>query len=292
MLPKGLKFDFKPVLIRVTTLGLYVLWTGRFSDLLLEGEHFKVLVDRSLSALGLTGAARRPIEECLAPFYGQKLTNERLSDIGWRLAAGYSSFAKGKAIMNDFLPGFGEHWAPMMIESVRGAMLSKMGKAQLELSFRIFDGPYGGLCFKQRMPYRFVTAIMAKDIGFPRFTGLHYLEMSGMWLAGLIMSDRWGLRLNEFAPTAASLDHNRDLRKRRKDPCLRGFDCVCHRCVIGYDGGDPCIRAVHRWTFVERACPVCDKEFAMFDLASNSLICVECEARKFKAITNKQRFGD
>ena len=169
--------------------------------------------------------------------------------------------------------------------------MSKTGKVQLVLSFRILDGPYGGLAFKQYMPYRFVTAILAKDIGFPRFKGLHYLEMAGMWFVGLLVSDKWGPRLSEFSPTSASLDHNRKLRASRKMPCLRDFECVCHKCIVGYDGDNPCIRAVHRFTFDKSWCPCCEHE-SYFDPAADSRICVVCTGKKFRELTKKQRIGD
>lgn len=278
-LPPDWKFSFQAVLKRYEQVVVQIHCNGPYSGMNFEGETFKHYVESACSFFKFDESARRCFECCITAFYGQRLTDVNMKEMAWRLAAGHDRFKGGLNVYNAFQKEE-EHWVPLRIEQVSFAPPSRAGKVQLALRLRALDGVFAGLVFSQRITFVFATKVIAKDLGFPRFEGMDHNELSQCHFVGsLLVENPQYPGIVEFAPTASSVAHNRRLRKARNEPCLRGFSFECHRCPIGYEGEDPCIRGTHRASFVKKDCPACKVE-AYFDPASDSQICVSCVKKK------------
>jgi len=218
----------------------------------------------------------------LSKYYGQVLDYKSGSSLAWRIAAGAKLMAKGISTLGEFCP-CDSYWTGLRIDEVNHVHPSKEGKPMLELVLRIYDGIFAGLRFTQRMPYRFVIAKLARDIGFQIYQKVHKNELVGAHFGGLLTCDSSGPRIAEFYSSMSINKANRDVRKDRTLPCLKGYRWLCHQCTIGYMKCDDnqnsawwCPRGTHSTTFVKQTCPACLKE-AWFDPALNSKICIECK---------------
>jgi hypothetical protein len=312
MPPKDIKFDFASV------NNLYVKLHGKGSTkdtrgvlrlmygYELTGDAFEqlfelvseVLFERTYDIMDdvktTPADAFPPLREILTPYYGKKLDHVTADPLAWRLAAGRDTMAKGEFLLDVFMP-CEPYWTGLRIEDCHHAIPSKEGKPMIELVLRVYDGVFAGLRFSQKIPYKFVIAKLARDIGMPVYQKVHKNELVQCHFAGLIGYDR-GPRVSEFHTSPGIRTFNSKIRKERAKPCIKGYKWLCHQCTMGYlrmeDKEDSklfCPRGTHSMTFKKQACPQCHKEEAWFDPALNSGVCIECKHKTALAVLKVSR---
>lgn len=222
----------------------------------------------------------------LAPFINMSLDRETLSNLCWRLAACHDNLERHEGVEGSFRQ-VEEQWVPLQIlESVYTKPSAKTGAAQLNITFRVMSGQFGGLKFNQVIPYKYVVGKLAKEIGCAIYKPVHHLEIIGMWFVAMLSTDDPQFpRINEIHAPSNAISCNRKLRAERRKPCHNGYNHACHACPIGYlikDGCNlNCYRATHPRTFIKRFCEECKTE-AFFDPVSRSSRCVSCITKILK----------
>lgn len=283
--PEGTVFSFKPVL----QLQFELAWKMRipeWDETPLVEERFQELAKLVYQHLGLEISSWDALVEQLHPLYGEGYTEQKRRDMAWRVAAAAPWLRNGYATKPVFAP-FKEHWVPLIVEGCRYGRPGKRGEARIKVWLRIVGGLFSGLAFAQTWPHWYHIREVAKEIGFPLYQPVHYRELAGMWLGGLLCTEdpRYPTVLEIFGPSSA-VTHNRALRKERAQECHRGFRWLCHECTIGLDGTgvqDGCRRATHLRTFSRGVCPRCKRKDAWFDPDSNNKWCLRCVANDAKA---------
>lgn len=225
------------------------------------------------------------LRNLVASFYGSRLDHNTCTELAWRLAAGRKTLEDGINLAKEFGP-CEPYWTGMKIVDCQHSKPSKTGKHMLVLTFRVFDGVFAGLKFRQSIPYRFVIAKFARDIGFPVFQKVHKNELVQCHFAALLDTNDRGPRAVEFHTPQSINNYNRALRKERAELCPKGHMWLCHQCSLGYtkcdDFGEEstmhCPRATHSRTFEKKECLRCHRD-AMFDPADAASVCVECQGR-------------
>lgn len=227
-----------------------------------------------------------PFKKLMLSYYGSVMNVEHFNNMLWRVGAGLTQFQAGVELQLAFPIGAQPMWLPLWVEDIHSVGASKKGSAMLSVKTRVLDGVYAGLAATHRIPQKWWTNILAREIGFPLYNRdgpTHYNELTQCVFAGYLAFDdeRFGPRMAEFGVTGAMKTFNQKLRKLRREPCPREYRHWCHRCHAGHGLGDstlyapPCPRATHSFTHVEMPCPRC-KRLAMFDTGAKSLVCVRC----------------
>lgn len=223
------------------------------------------------------------LRETVCVFYGSRLNYFSGSELAWRLAARAKRMVAGLPLSRSF-ELCEPHWVGLKIEDCHHSKPSKEGKPMLALTMRIYDGRFAGMSFRQRMPYRFVIAKLARDIGFQVFRKVHKNELVGCHFGGLLdTTEREYPRITEFYAPMSVANFNRASRKDRAEACLKGHLWLCHQCTLGHLVCDDqeknshmyCRRGTHSRTFVKKDCPRCHKE-EWFDPASPGVVCMGC----------------
>lgn len=257
--------------------------------------------------------ADKPLKALLRSFLGRKRTPQLMDDLAWRIAAcfdvanagrdTYSSFQKENAKLKSK-----DRWVALTILSSCVARLSRNMKPLIEARIRVLSGPFGGLVFKQLIPHYWFVNKLGKELGGgtrERRRPDHRM-MGGFWLVGrLQLSDPEKPEVADFRAPPVVLDHNRELRRTRGQPCPVKFAHACHECWVGWMdplpeklGETKCAeflrkdtkgdeknmpftlfdRATHPKHFVIRRCSYCKRE-ASFDPTHGSRYCVSCQTR-------------
>lgn len=237
--------------------------------------------------------------EMLFNYYGREINSIDRDNISWRIAACFKQLKRFKPIERDFKP-IEPAWYPARIEDARHGAPTKAGKPTISATFRLFDGPFGGLTFVQRMPYKYWMYVIKRALGFPAYKRLHKNEFAQARIAGLLDTTE-GYRFSEFFPSSGMQAFNRDLRKSREAPCLYGYKWACIDCTRGHslanyeraaDGKEmysDCERATHSMTFKKGMCPRCKRDDAWFDVGDK--ICVTCKADQNRSAIRLATYG-
>jgi hypothetical protein len=107
-------------------------------------------------------------------------------------------------------------------------------------------------------------------------------------LAGWVGVDVKGtVQMLEFHVGAGMRGANQALRKRRAEPCIRGYEWACRQCSVGHavrdavNGVEACARATHPGHWLRRMCSRCRRD-SWFDPADVGDVCLECRAAAFR----------
>lgn len=267
----------------------------RATDLLMHvpyGEYLSgVLFEETIDVIaGYLHALRDPmlrtcVRDSLASFHGKQITESLRRNIAWRVAAGADWMQRGQALSQEFHKIEQPYWTGFTIEDLRFGRPGKSGKPRYDVTLRIHDGCFAGLCFVDSMPTRWVRYKLARDIGFPRFKAFHQMEIVQCVFTGeLAVEEPSKPQITEVAFPSSVIAHNRKLRKTRAEPCVRESSFVCHKCPLGYavsiDRVDaPCFRATHSYSYVLRECSNCHEE-SYFDPGGNQTLCLACQSKE------------
>lgn len=283
--PKHFKFSVNPVLRR------YILVSEGANQVLLSDERFtphmmSEYVEAAAYSLKLKEAARPLVAQAVAVHCNEWLDRMRMRDITWRVAAGYPNFVAGIQTESQMHVGARE-WVGLRIEQCCPGRPFKNGKASLRVFFRILSGSFAGLLFDQRLPSLYVTGVLAKEIGWPRYGKVNAGELVQACLVGEVSFTLNCHKLEEIHPASSTIRHNRTLRMERKIPergprkrCPGNYKFPCHECSRGYEsaGQDGCGLATHPLAYTKADCSMC-KRTSFFEQWPRGQICVLCERR-------------
>lgn len=230
-------------------------------------------------------------EAMLAGFQGKTMTPEMLNECAWRCAASFDCLMKFKAMHLAFTPVVPD-WAAMRVDDVRYGRPTMNGKPTLNITFRLFSGPFGGLTFEQRFPYRFWMGLVRRDLGFPVYKRVHKNEFVLVRLAGLLDTTEQP-QITEFYASGGMRTWNSGLRKLREEPCRLDFSWLCHECTMGHSPAAKDIscasRGTHTNTFRQGHCIRCKEDDAWLDGAAR--VCVSCEADANRKMVRLSSYG-
>jgi hypothetical protein len=236
------------------------------------------------------------LEALLAGFQGKTMSPDVLSECAWRCAASLDCVMKFKSMKAAFEPGEPE-WVSLRIEDVRWGRPTMAGKPTFNITFRIFSGPFGGLTFDQRFPYKFWMYVVKRDLGFPAYKHVHKNEFVLGRLAGLLetrgLTDtRDKAQISEFYASGGMRTWNSGLRKWRADDCRLGYGWACHECTMGHSPATKnlsCLRGTHTNTYHQGTCIRCKDDAAWLDGAAR--VCVSCEADANRKMVRLSSYG-
>lgn len=254
-----------------------------------------ITAEPGINSSPFTESAIGEMRQLITSYYGKTLTLNLRREMAWRVAGCLPRILARQKILYSFCP-CNEHWTGLRIEDCHHADPSQKGSAMLALSLRVYDGPFAGMLFRQRMPYKFVLNKLARDIGIPRFASdVHRLDIVQFRMAGLLSVDREypdRPSILEFAVPGGVKTKNVKLRKDREKHVAEGTWChlrctwPCHSCSMGYAVCDEsvgarkgCKLATHSKPFVEKHCPACDRA-SDFDPSDVGNVCIACKSKE------------
>lgn len=284
--PNHFKFSINPVLRR------FILVSEGANQVLLSDERFTPqMMNEYVQAASYSLKLKKPawslVASAVATHCNKWLNRMVMRDIAWRVAAGYDNFIAGMPV-DSALQGDIKEWVGLQIEQCCPGSPFKNGKMSLRIFFRILSGKFAGVSFDQRLPFRYVTGVLAKKIGWPRYSLVYAGELVQACLVGEVAFSEKSTLLQEIYPSLSIIRHNRTLRKDRKIPkdgprkrCPGNYDFPCHECSRGYEdaGQDGCLLATHPLAYAKAECPVC-KQVSFFEQWPRAQVCVLCERRK------------
>jgi len=272
--PKGSVFRFKEIVNRFDQLQR--IGADYLDEQRLDGKLFRSYTVEAGQCLGMDETGIGLVADALEPYYGRTFNRLLRVQLSWRLAGGYSVLKKNRPLADKFrtVP---DRWAGFMVTAVEPAMRSKRGTPQVLLRMRIVTGIFSGLSFEQRFPYKYVTKIMAKDLGMPRFKGAAPLSIVQMFGVALLTTPRDTPRMTDLYTPPGAKALNKALNNLRAKPCMWDYTWPCRNCPVGYaDGAEGCGRAVHETALVKRFCPGC-KRRNWFHPNARVPICLHCD---------------
>lgn len=282
--PEGTKFSFKEVMNRRETL-IRALDVPAWKDQPLALENFNTLVNVVYVAMKFDPEVLPVLTEQLQSYYGKTYNDQMLDDISWRVSSSYRWLVKGYTTRDKFYV-HKEHWVPLLLSDCHYTSPGKNGAVRVRVYFRVLGGPFSGLAFTQDWPHWYHVREVAKEMGFLKYSSVHYRETANMWLGGLLrVEDVRFPAVVEVYGASGAVAHNRRLRAMRDKPCVAGFNHQCHQCQIGYSEvrfNDGCSRATHSRNLIKKMCTYCSKESWFDPLTPNASRCLGCVAREVK----------
>lgn len=285
--PPELRFEFAAT-EKAFSLVSEELFTPDFMNKELVDDVFISFCNKASDVLGVDIENPDGITKTLMNYYGKALDGDVREEIAWRLAAGRSLLVRDKEL-SPFLTGTEPVWLPFRIEDVSFGRLTRDRKyPTVEVTFRVLEGRFGGLCLKQTILYSYFMRKVAREIGFPKYKPFNKSELAQCWLVGHLVFDPEA-RLDDFHASSSVRTRVKYWRDTRAKPCIRGYEWPCHKCPVGFAADDkaagrgemPCFRAVHPKTFVLKYCPKCHTE-NYFDPSKVSEICLGCSLEPIK----------
>jgi len=251
----------------------------------IEGDVLAQLVRRTKQLLRIKEEII--IRETLLPFMEQDFAMLVRDKLILTLAGGYTTLKSGEPI-RPFCGLPRPEWAPVEIDEVRFGRVSK-GRTFAEMTALVMAGSAVGQSLKKQLPMKFVTTGLARRLAWPlRDPRPVHSELTGMtFMAQLFQDDRQRLDIKEFVCVPHQVRHNKDLRKRRQEPCVRHYRQRCHTCPIGHTS---CYRGTHRTTWIFKPCKSCKREQAPFDpWKPQAAVCIACSTKMARAHWSRER---
>jgi len=288
-MPRIPDFALSRIDIRRRKIQNDVLIARHFYNRILDDEAFTELVALCRKELKLKKIHELVLRETLLPFANQEVTERVAEVIALKLAGGYYALREGRPI-TPYSGVVGPTWMPVEISSVRYGRISARGTHLLaDVTTLVMAGAAVGQTIKQEMPMRFVTTLFASQLGWPRFDRRpNHAELTKMWFMALVISDRQDDELVQYECVSHQLKYNKALRRRRMEPCVRGYRVRCHLCPVGYT---MCPRGTHRCSWITKPCFGC-KQDALFDPEEPSKrLCLSCRTKKARHHWARERKG-
>jgi len=256
----------------------------------LDVDVFSDLIVLLRRALKLKTVHEQALRNSLLEFAETEFTEEVGDRIAVRLAGGYDEIKVGRPVVSsNTVPAKGA-WMPIEVAEMRFDTV-KFNKARVKMTALVLIGGLSGKMFTQQMPAKATSIFFANTLGWAKFGGRPaHSELVQMKFTGLVVRDKKkDFQIDEYKCTAGQLRLNKELREARQEPCLRGHRYQCRTCPIGYS---TCPRGTHRYTWVQRLCPKCKDERAIFDPAEpNTRVCLLCRSRSARSSWARERRG-
>lgn len=278
----GVRFQLAGVVKRCDNLNGAITFV---EDVTFEGVELESFASQACRLMRLSKRVHiQNARKALTMYSGRKMGRDFYVDMCWLMAAGYSRFRVGKEIENAFRT-INDRWVGVIVTDIQPAPMSSNKTHRVEVHFRIITGIFCALKFSQWMPQDYVTKIMAKSMGVPKYNRAHVKEIVGMVCVVLFRSDGYRQSMIDLQVPAAAFSYNRQLYRSRAKPCDPwGYEWTCYQCPVGYDddrGKKRCVRATHPHSYTYQECPHCGKQ-SWFDLRSRSSLCIRCNVNRFK----------
>lgn len=287
-LPEGINFKVGSILTRRKRLiEMNMRFLAKLDDAQFINDTFDSYVNMAVSTLKIKDEdVVIALRESLMSHYGSQISNELLNRLTWKLAGGEKYIKARKVLSSTFLSLKDQKpkWTPLFIEDIDLDEDVKNG-VFVRVCFIVCGGEFAGLQFVQKMPYKLMTFIFSKSIGFPKWKGVHFKELTQCIMIGLLSAgDK--VVVNEVDATPSVIAWNKKLRKNRLKPCVNNFTVMCYDCVRGYEGKIMvCPRACRQWALVVRSCYNCGEEKALFRFNTNYR--EVCEACRLKHVRQR-----
>lgn len=209
-----------------------------------------------------------------------KLTHEVLEKAIWQMAGNSLRLRAGEVVG----PWVGQpvlEWIPLHIVEMsperRGDLRGWKCRG------RILAGSPVGQTASRFMPSG-LCRMLAVRAGYSRGGGKYPyrnpIELTNLRITGLVKPSSCSIGRIEFDKiyvTSSQLSHNRDVIKFRfrvGSKCPHDYTHECFRCPVGYRD---CPGGCHLPTYTYRACSVCGKSRALFNLGQTGQCCIVCE---------------
>lgn len=216
---------------------------------------------------------------------GQELTEARLYDVAWRLAANLKTLKEGIPVPPWVRQQF-EEWVPVQVVASRYAIQKKPyerhGRSGRMMRFKILSGSPAPLEITQWWSNSKID-VVAYAIGFrrrPPMIKADGSELMSMRFAVLIEP---GLSLREpgfyhVSCPPSFMEYNRELIKLRRRigfECPEGYDHQCYQCPLGVRS---CVAACHPEDYEEDVCSACGQNW-WFDTDPGFVndYCIRCQ---------------
>lgn len=222
------------------------------------------------------------VRQMMAAYVGRTLDWQVRRSIFWRLAAAFDRLLDNEKVDTQFTQT-APYWTGLRVLDAWYSRPSREGKSMVDVSMFVYGGPFAGLDFTQRVPWRWLMRVLAWDVGFTRFKRVHIGELVQARLIGLLDTSEVGRpKLAEYRGKAGIKAFNRGLRKDRQFCRLGLAGHECWSCWMGYayEPGvmDPCMKAAHSRRWVQRPCKACGHD-GWFDPGYDTFTCLRCVAR-------------
>ena len=231
------------------------------------------------------------LRQMMAGYSGRTLDLAIRRSIFWRVAAAFDRLLNNEQMEFKFIQ-LEPYWTGFRVLDAWYAPPAKTGSSMVDVSLFVYGGPFAGLDFRQRMAWRWLTHVLAWDVGYTRFKHVNINELVQARLIGLMDTRELDRpKMAEYRPKAGIKAFNRGLRKEREVCRLGLAGQECWSCYMGYayEPGimNPCPQAAHSRRWVQRPCAKCQHE-GWFDPGYPTSLCLRCTA---KANDMRHRIG-
>lgn len=255
-------------------------------------EYFECLVSDIMPSVPVP--ARAVLRDSVADLAGQRLLPNLLVATVWRLAGNLRRLAAGEAVP-PWTRQRTPEWAPVRVLGLRRALQGKNPGYRFVLRFEA-GGP-AGMRVDKFWSTKFCYFV-APQLGFSNqppkdekpytlwYEFRHPREFVGLTFYVLVSPSvcRGSPGFTVLRLSATCLKDNREMMRKRTryEPpyvCPRGYPATkaCHRCAVGYVH---CPAACHKHDYVVRACIVCNKDKAVYDVDVARDMCLECYEKR------------
>lgn len=292
-LPEDVKFAPGKVLLTAKKLAAATQSLRR--EELFQNDVYDRFVSVALDVLKLGPACEPSVRKALIPFYGRKMTRADFDGACLRVSALRRKIKFDIPFLDAFSTTKDLVWNVLVVESSEYSRLTKSKKAIVNVEFTVLEGDYAGLSLAQDMPQRYVTLVMARELGTSwKHDPVSVRSVVGFRLIGGIRLDvEYQPKVEEIYGSDSLRMYNRLLLSTRQavEDYHKGlhnkfsFTWRCPNrysgpCTICPRGRDTCTRGTHRRTYVESFCRKCRNEKAWFDPpAVKTGVCVNCRVK-------------
>lgn len=255
-------------------------WILRRKDELLDDADLRMFLGQTIRRLTwselsqtledkLRGRVPLPvIRDSLRYLAGQRLHEEELELLLWRLLGNLERLRSGHPVLPWQLGGAVAEWVPVQLGDSRP--LRKARKPGVVMEFTILAGLPSGLVTSRRVSYG-MAGMLASRLGFSRprgpFPYRQVQQLFGLRTYALISPERSRETpyLEQFHERPAFATWNKRLLRLRRRTAPGGHTCPrrlppsldCHRCPAGLDA---CPIACRSQTWQRKVCWECERE--------------------------------
>ena len=266
----------------------HALWNIKpFVGTVLDASSFTLMITAIRHALNLKRAHDAALRETLIEFADTEITARVLDMIALRIAGGFTQLRAGKPLQQFAgLTDDGE-WAPVEIAEMRLGSVRR-NKLYLDMTCLVMAGAAVGQEIKQQIPGKFAVAVLSRELGWPQFKARPtHSELVRAWFFGWLVPTKYKtIQIADFKCLPHQQKYNKELRNDRNSPCLRDYRHQCRSCPVGYV---ECERGTHRYTWIFKDCPHCNKRSIYDPSDPGAKVCLICKGQRSKQFWAEER---
>lgn len=216
------------------------------------------------------------IDSFLFPLIGQLITDAFAEELSLRLIEWIPKFesAEHYSLWDQCSP----IWALVYVIDIE-RRLAQEGRHYM-CRFQAIAGPAAGITWDTHMTGGQIQHLL-REIGLPKYKKFKDHEIGGMYILAYLRPDNQRINIGEVSATASILAHNRQLFKKRQQPCCSGFwNGICINCPWGRKD---CELARHEHRYEEKI--ICSnyrivngkrEQHRGFKIRRNQGVCLDC----------------